>query len=175
MLLPDALTDILQSIHLQSTILGTANFTAPWSIRIPTDDDDEATIHVVMQGQCWLLLEARSQPIHLKVGDLVILLQGQEHILCDDPVSPTVELEAVIARKPDPGYKRIAYGGNGTLSQLVSGTFKFRGDRYKPIEAGTVVLMGSNATGKIARAIRMNTRIRSNKRAIAFTIFSLGR
>ncbi len=137
MLLPDALTDILQSIHLQSTILGTAHFTAPWSIRIPNDDDDEATIHVVMQGQCWLHLESkfgkadamRTELIHLEAGDLVILLQGQEHILCDDPASPTVELEAVIARKPDPGYKRIAYGGGGSLSQLVSGTFKFRGDR----------------------------------------------
>ena len=116
MLLPDALTDILQSIHLQSTILGTAHFTAPWSIRIPNDDNDEATIHVVMQGQCCLCLESsRSQLIHLEAGDLVILLQGQEHVLCDDPASPTVELEAVIARKPDPGYKRIAYGGGGSL------------------------------------------------------------
>jgi len=129
MLLPDALTDILQSIHLQSTILGTALFTTPWSIRIPNDDHDEATIHVVMQGQCWLFLESRSQPIRLEAGDLVILLQGQEHVLCDDPASPTVDLEAVIARKPDPGYKRLAYGGGGSLSQLVSGTFKFRGDR----------------------------------------------
>ncbi|MBW4471102.1 MAG: AraC family transcriptional regulator [Stenomitos rutilans HA7619-LM2] len=129
MLLPDALTDILQSIHLQSTILGTALFTAPWSVRIPDDDHDEATIHVVMQGQCWLFLELRSQLIHLEAGDLVVLLQGQEHILCDDPASPTVNLEAVIARKPDPGYKQLAYGGGGSLSQLVSGTFKFRGDR----------------------------------------------
>ena len=131
MLLPDALTDILQSIHLRSTILGKAHFTAPWSIRIPNDDEDEATIHVVMQGQCWLILEPRSQPIHMEGGDLVILLQGQEHILCDDLISPTVELEAVIARKPDPGYKRIAYGGGGLLTQLVSGTFKFRGDRTR--------------------------------------------
>jgi hypothetical protein len=34
----------------------------------------------------------------------VILVQGQEHVLCDDPASPWVELEAVIARKPDPDY-----------------------------------------------------------------------
>jgi hypothetical protein len=103
MLRPDALTDILQSIHLQSTILGTAHFSAPWSIRIPNDDDDEATIHVVMQGQCWLLLEPRfgkadatpTQLIHLEAGDLVILLEGQEHILCDDPTSPnTVRIRA---------------------------------------------------------------------------------
>jgi AraC-like DNA-binding protein len=129
MLLPDALTDILQTIHLQSTILGTAHFTAPWSIHIPDEHEDEATIHVVMKGQCWLLLQEESHPIHLQAGDLVILLQGQEHIICDDPTSPTVELEEVIARKPDPGYKRIAYGGDGLLTQLVSGNFKFRGDR----------------------------------------------
>jgi AraC family transcriptional regulator, alkane utilization regulator len=149
MLLPDALTDILQSIQLQSTILGTANFTAPWSIRIPNDDDDEATIHVVMQGQCWLLPE--SQSIHLEAGDLVILLQGQEHILCDDLASPTVELEAVIARKPDPGYKRIAYGGGGSLSQLVSGTFKFRGDRtHNPLLLALPPLIHiKNETGQL--------------------------
>ncbi|MBC7970690.1 MAG: cupin domain-containing protein, partial [Verrucomicrobia bacterium] len=129
MLHPDALTDILQTIHLQSTILGTARFTAPWSIHIPDEDEDEATIHVVMQGQCWLLLEGRSRQIHLEVGDLAILLQSQDHIICDDLDSPTVALETVIAQKPDPGYKRIAYGGNGLSTQLVSGTFKFRGDR----------------------------------------------
>jgi AraC-like DNA-binding protein len=128
MLRPDALTDILHTIHLQSTILGTAHFTAPWSICIPDEDEDEATIHVVMQGQCWLLLEQQSQQIPLEVGDLVILFQSQEHIICDDPTSPTVKLEKVIAQKPDPGYKRIAYGGNGSLTQLVSGTFKFCSD-----------------------------------------------
>jgi AraC-like DNA-binding protein len=131
MLLSDALTDILQTVHLQSTILGTAHFTAPWSIHIPAEDEDEATIHVVMKGQCWLLVQEGSHPIHLQAGDLVILLQNQEHTICDDPTSPTVELEEVIARKPDPGYKRIAYGGSGLLTQLVSGTFKFRSDRTR--------------------------------------------
>ncbi|MDF5714737.1 MAG: AraC family transcriptional regulator [Rhizonema sp. NSF051] len=131
MLLPDALTDILQTIHLQSTILGTAHFTSPWSIRIPNDEEDEASIHVVMQGQCWLLLQEQSQHIPLGTGDLVILLQSQEHVICDDPASPIVELKEIIAAKPDPGYKRIAFGGNGSLTQLVSGTFKFRGDRNR--------------------------------------------
>lgn len=131
MLLPDPLTDILQTIHLQSTILGTAQFTAPWSICIPDEDEDEAAIHVVIQGQCWLLLENRSRQIHLEAGDLVILLESQEHIICDDLTSPTVGLEKVIARKSDPGYKRIAYGGSGALTQLVSGTFKFRSDHAR--------------------------------------------
>jgi AraC family transcriptional regulator, alkane utilization regulator len=131
MLFPDPLTDILQTVHLQSTILGTAHFTAPWSIRIPNEDEDESTIHVVVQGQCWLLLEDCSQQIHLQSGDLVILLEGREHIICDELTSPTVDLEEVIVRKPDPGYKRIAYGGDGSLTQLVSGTFKFRGDRTR--------------------------------------------
>ncbi len=119
------------SPHLQSTILGTGHFTAPWSIRIPDDDKDEATIHIVTKGKCWLLLEGRSQQIPLQSRDLVILLQSQEHVICDDPASPIVELEAVIARKPDPGYKRIAFGGGGLQTQLVSGTFKFRGDRNR--------------------------------------------
>lgn len=160
MLLPDALTDILQLIHLKSTILGTAHFTAPWSIQIPDDDQDEATIHVVMQGQCWLLLESQHsqnatlkepQRIQLDAGDLVILLKGQEHILCDNPDSLTVALETVIAQKPDAGYKRLTYGGGGSLSQLVSGTFKFRGDRtHNPLLSALPELIHvKNETGRL--------------------------
>lgn len=151
MLRPDALTDILQTIHLQSTILGAGQFTSPWSIRIPDDDEDEATIHVVMQGECWLLLEQQSQQIPLETGDLVILLQSQEHVICDDPASPMVDFEEVIAKKPNPGYKRIAWGGGGLLTQLVSGTFQFRGDRYQNplLSALPSVIHIKNETGRL--------------------------
>lgn len=130
MLIPDALTEILQTIHLESTILGTGQFTAPWGVRLPGDDEDEAIVHVVMQGQLWLLLSEQSPPIPLVSGDLVILLQSRDHVICDELTSPIVDLEEVIAIQPIHGHKQIVFGGGGLLTELVSGVFKFRGDRH---------------------------------------------
>lgn len=128
MLIPDALTDILQTVRLESTILGAAQLTSPWAIRIRDDDEDEAVFHVVTRGRCWLL-DANASPIPLVSGDLLILLYGHEHIICDDLASPVVDLEEVVAIQPNHGYKRISYGGGGLQTELVSGCFKFRGNR----------------------------------------------
>ncbi|ARV59627.1 hypothetical protein BZZ01_14190 [Nostocales cyanobacterium HT-58-2] len=130
MLIPDALTDILQPVRLESTHAAYFQFTSPWGIRIPNDDDDEAVFHIVMRGQCWLLLNGQFPPIPLASGDLVILLQGHEHIVCDDLASPVVDLEKVIVIQPNHGYKQISYGGNGQETELVSGCFQFQGDRH---------------------------------------------
>lgn len=130
MLIPDALTDILQTVHLESTILGKGRFTAPWGVRLPGDDEDEAIIHVVMQGRC-LLLSDQSLPISLVSGDLVILLQSCDHVICDDLASPITDLEEVIAIQPFHGHKQITFGGSGSSTELMSGVFKFRGDRYQ--------------------------------------------
>lgn len=136
MLKPDALTDILQTIHLESTILGIGHLTAPWGIRIPDDDAEEAVIYVVMRGCCWILLNDRSPPILVTHGDLVILLQSHEHVICDDPSSPIADLQEVIAMQPHHGYSRIAFGGGGLPTEMVSGVFKFRGDRaHNPLLA----------------------------------------
>lgn len=129
MLIPDALTDVLQTVHLKNTHSGNFQFTSPWGVRIPNDNDDEVAYHIVMKGQCWLLLEGEISPIFLERGDLVILLKRLEHIICDRPSSPTVDVYEVIKIKPYHGYKQISYGGGGEATELLSGCFEFLGDR----------------------------------------------
>lgn len=67
--------------------------------------------------------------IHLQSGDLVILLDRVEHIICDRPSSKVANLDEVINIEPNQGYKQIAYGGGGIAAELVSGCFELLGDR----------------------------------------------
>lgn len=127
MLIPDALTDALQTLRLQNTHSGYFKFTSPWGMRIPNDNDKEVAYHIVLKGECWLLIDGES--IHLTCGDLVILLQRVEHIICDRPSSKVVNLDEVIEIEPNQGYKQIAYGGGGIATELVSGCFELLGDR----------------------------------------------
>ena len=127
MLIPDALTDALQTLRLQNTHSGYFKFTSPWGVRIPNDNDREVAYHIVMKGECWLLMDGTA--IQLASGDLVILLERVEHIICDRVSSPVANLDEVIRIEPNQGYNQISYGGDGIAAELVSGCFELLGDR----------------------------------------------
>ncbi len=130
MLVPDALTGVLQTVRLMNTHSGNFQFSSPWGVNFPNDNDQEVAYHIVMKGKCWLLIE--DKPIPLECGDLVIMLKRIEHIICDRLSSPVVDLFDVLKIEPNQGYKRICYGGNeenGTTTELISGCFEFFGNR----------------------------------------------
>ena len=127
MLIPDALTDMLQALRLQNVHTGNFQFRSPWGVHFPNDNAQEVAYHIVMTGKCWLLLD--NQAIALETGDLVILLKRREHIICDDLCSPVVGLFDILKIEPNHGYKQISYGGEGRATQLLSGCFEFLGNR----------------------------------------------
>ena len=134
MLIPDVLTDILQTVRLENTILCRCELTAPWGIHIPFDDD-EAVFHIVTRGQCWMQTEKDRVPIPLVSGDFVLFPHGHAHTISDDLASPVMDLEALLFIYPNYGYKKLRYGGSGVLTELLSGCFQVRGDRRNPLFA----------------------------------------
>jgi AraC family transcriptional regulator, alkane utilization regulator len=131
MLIPDLLTDILQTMRLEHTILCRCQLNAPWGIRFPADDG-EAAFHVVTRGQCWLQVE--HQPaLLLATGDFVMFPHGQEHIISDTLSSPVTDFIDTAIMRPNHGYNSISFGGNGLGIELLAGCFTVRGDRRNPL------------------------------------------
>lgn len=131
MLIPDTLTDILQTVRLESTILCSSELTASWGICIPAEAD-EAMFHIVVRGRCWLRIEQAHSPVPLISGDLIMFPHGHEHIISDELTSPMTHLDEM-SFMPNHGYKRLVYGGGGETTELLSGVFQFRGDRRNPL------------------------------------------
>src|SRR5262249_11350389 len=104
----DVLADVLQSIHLHSTLYCRAHLGAPWGIGV-THRDEVAIFHIVTEGTCWLTVEGTDQPMELRAGDLVILPHGHAHRVTDQPHTPAMVFEEFVAEHP-PDRHGQAYG-----------------------------------------------------------------
>ncbi len=130
MLIPDLLTDILQTMRLEHTILRRCELTAPWGIRFPAEVG-EAIFHIITRGQCWLQIDG--QTLLLAKGDFVMFPHGHEHIICDALSSTIIDFEDTSIMRPNHGYNSISFGGDGLPIELLAGCFQVRADHRNPL------------------------------------------
>ena len=118
----DVLTDVLNTMHLQSYIKYCMQLNAPWGIKIPSFDD-AAIFYVVTRGSCYLEADRLESPVSLVGGDLVMLPHGNAHVLRDQLESKIVPIEDLCARNR--GCRAFHHGGSGSLTAMVAGRFIF--------------------------------------------------
>ncbi len=107
----DVLADVLQSMHLQSTLYCRATMGIPWGFRVSRRE--VASFHLVTGGTCWLTVEGRDKPVLLTEGDLVILPHGHAHTMSDHPSTPVTRLEVLEPTQPGERDGIVSYGGVG--------------------------------------------------------------
>lgn len=121
----DVLTDVLKTVHLQSSIHFCPELSAPWGISIPAQPD-RAVFYFLSRGSGYLHVNGIAAPVPLAGGDLVMLPQGDAHDLRDRLETPVVPISEVLggvcASGPGVGVK---HGGGGEKSAIVSGYFIF--------------------------------------------------
>ncbi len=98
MLALDTLTEVLQTMHLESVLLCRSELTPLWGVRLRAEYG--AKFHIVTSGQCWLQIQNLDTPVHLSTGDLVVLPHGVPHTLCDTLDSP-------VANRPLQKYSNV--------------------------------------------------------------------
>ena len=127
----DVLGDVLQSIHLHSTLYCRAKMGAPWGFRV--SGREVASFHIVTSGMCWLTVEGMEEPVLLTEGDLVILPHGHVHTMTDDPKSPVTMLEDLKPKQPVEK-DGIFYGmGQGAVTTLVCGGLELEDYSTNPL------------------------------------------
>src|SRR5262249_24723319 len=92
----DVLTEVLDSLGLEGRVFCRAELSAPWSLALPPSE--YAPFHVLERGAGWVRLDGEGDALALAPGDLVIVPHGGGHVLCDDPDTPPVRLETVLAQ-----------------------------------------------------------------------------
>lgn len=124
----DALTDILNTLRLSSSLYFRTELTSPWGIEVPAKDN-VARFHIVIRGQCWLQIadEGGSQDkgMYMSNGDLVVIPHGASHTLADTSTTPIRPLSEVLEEVAYAGEGPLVYGGDGAGCCLVCGEFDF--------------------------------------------------
>lgn len=126
----DALSETLRVVRLVGAIFIDARFSAPWCYYSPPADkvapllepsaDRVAIFHLVTEGSCWVEVDG-SAPVRLEAGDVVLMTQGDAHLMASQPGLPPARggasLEAVLSRRPGV----LRHGGGGAPTKLVCG------------------------------------------------------
>ena len=120
----DALTDMLNTLRLSSSLYFRTELTSPWGIEVPANAN-VARFHIVIRGQCWLDVEGQSEGLHLSNGDLVVIPHGAAHRLADTPDANIRPLQEVLDEVNYVGEGPLVYGGDGPGCCLVCGHFSF--------------------------------------------------
>ena len=127
----DVLGDVLQSIHLHSTLYCRAKMGAPWGFRV--SGRKVASFHIVTGGMCWLTVEGTEEPVLLTEGDLVILPHGHAHTMTDHPKSPVTMLEDLKPKQPVTKNGIFYSMGQGAVTTLVCGGLELEDYSTNPL------------------------------------------
>jgi AraC-like DNA-binding protein/mannose-6-phosphate isomerase-like protein (cupin superfamily) len=84
---PDAVSELLSSVSVRSTVFCLSELRAPWEFRV--EDEQLPKFHLVLEGSATLVC-AGEPPIALEAGELVVLPRGAAHALADDRSSPAI-------------------------------------------------------------------------------------
>ncbi len=116
---PDALSEVLRTFAVRSTIFCRSELRAPWAFHV--GGEPVAKFHLVLEGSA--VLRCGSETIALASGDLVVLPHGAEHTLADEDGSLAVPLEQLLAEHGAGNGSRLRYGGDGSLTRILCGGF----------------------------------------------------
>ncbi|MES2253797.1 MAG: AraC family transcriptional regulator [Pseudomonadota bacterium] len=142
----DALSDVLRTIRLNGAAFFDVTVRAPWVLAAPSSDKCAPYVmpqakhvieyHVVTKGSCWGALVG-GEPVRLETGDIMILAQGDAHVLSSDPGMHT-EPDMSIYQAPDNmqlPIPLVAGSGDGEEAHIVCGFLGYDATRHPLLDA----------------------------------------
>jgi len=141
----DVLSDVLRAVRLTGAVYFDFELSSPWVADTPPSCDIAHLVmpgaervieyHVVARGTAWVQ-HAGGSPVHLREGDLIILPQGDAHVLSSTPGMTGKADLAMFAR----GTKTLPLvyergGGGSERTRLVCGFLGCDERPYNPLLA----------------------------------------
>jgi AraC-like DNA-binding protein len=131
----DAVSDVLRVVRLGGAVYLNGEFTAPWCVIGQADaalcagylprSERVVSYHLITEGSCWArLADNPRSAIHLDAGELVVVPQGETHILGSAPDLAPLPFAPLLASQLEtaPGeVMRLSHGGGGALTRTICG------------------------------------------------------
>jgi AraC-like DNA-binding protein len=186
----DALSDVLRVVHLTGAVYLDGEFSAPWSVVGHTDSALCATylpaservvsFHFITEGSCWAMLpHGRDDAIKVEAGDVVVVPQGETHILGSAVHLPSVSSAPLIAdhvaRAPGE-VMLLTHGGGGEVCRMVCGFLAAQDVLRNPLLSALPRLfkvdMRGSSTPWLESSLRFAAREAATKRAGGTTVLA---
>ncbi|MER5297850.1 AraC family transcriptional regulator [Streptomyces lasiicapitis] len=90
----DVVSDAISAVRVGSPSANRVRASGSWCTRLSAYEG--AGFHVVLSGNCRLLLDEGRRPVELSAGDVVLLPHGSEHVLADAAAEGDVAGRAVL-------------------------------------------------------------------------------
>jgi AraC-like DNA-binding protein len=117
----DPLSEVFGSMRIQDAIYTRLEATAPWGFHYPGDTVPRIRFGLMVRGSALLKFKNERQAIPLSSGDVFIfILSDEAFTMADHPRSPVADYRELRKLEVD---RVIHYGGGGTPTTLVSGSF----------------------------------------------------
>lgn len=126
----DVLSDILHSVHLSGTLLGRAEFSAPWGAS--SEGISAPVFHMILSGHGFITLEGEA-PIPIATGDLMMLPHGHTHSLQSEPSAPVTKFTDLMVGSPLRKPEVMRSGGGGAMTSLACGRLSFDQGEMHPL------------------------------------------
>ncbi|MEH6543894.1 MAG: AraC family transcriptional regulator [Porticoccaceae bacterium] len=126
----DVLSDILHSVHLSGTLLGRAEFSAPWGAS--TEGMSAPVFHMILSGHGFITLEGEA-PVPIATGDLMMMPHGHTHTLQSDPGAPVTKFTDLMVGSPLRKPELMRAGGGGAITSLACGRLTFDQGEMHPL------------------------------------------
>src|SRR5215475_3500150 len=127
----DALTEVLNSVRVRSTVYCPIEIGAPWGLYIP--EESGASFCILVKGSAFLVIEQLNIRRYLNAGDFIIITKKCHCKVSDSPESETIELQEWLRcnpKRPDGTYK---VDGKGEVTNFIGGTFFFENLESHPL------------------------------------------
>src|SRR5262245_15815061 len=121
----DVLTDVLRVVRLSGAVIFVAEFSSPWAIESPPSKRLAAFImpraecftifHVLAEGACWVKVKGEP-PLRMVAGDVLVVPQGDEHVMGSDLALRPAPMKALIPQIPWPGMPPVLHGSGGEVA-----------------------------------------------------------
>jgi AraC-like DNA-binding protein len=155
--MPDVLTDVLQTLHLQGRVFCSSQLSAPWALSLPASDF--AHFHVIERGGAWLRLTGEKQWHAAASGDLLIVPHGQGHVLSDSPHTKPVPMRRLL-KGSQASCHLMQHGGGGAPTQMLCGSFRFESRGQHPLLSVLPPLLHiKSGHGQLAEWLQMTLRL----------------
>jgi AraC-like DNA-binding protein len=127
----DALTEVLKSVRVRSTVYCPIEIGAPWGLHI--EEESGTSFCILTKGSAFLEIEELKIRRRLNAGDFIIITKRCACKLADSPQSKIIDLQEWLQhhpRRPDGTYK---VEGKGEVTNFIGGTFIFENHESHPL------------------------------------------
>jgi AraC-like DNA-binding protein len=131
----DAVSEVLRAVRLTGAVYLNGTFTAPWCVIGRTDaalcaaylprSERVVSYHLIIEGNCWAqLADDPNSAIHLNAGELLVVPQGETHLISSAVGLSPMPAEMLLAEQmaAAPGeVMTLSCGGGGVVTRIVCG------------------------------------------------------